>query len=95
MSTTTTLKLPEEVKRSAVNAAKKRGVTPHAFMVDAIRQAAAAAENRARFVAEAMASRKDALKSGKGFDAAEVHEYLRQKIAGGKVARPKARSWRG
>ena len=94
MATTTTLKLPDEVKRSAASAAKKRGVTPHAFMVDAIRQAAAAAENRARFVAEAIAARKQALKSGKAYDAAEVHEYLLQKITGGNPARPKARSWR-
>jgi len=37
---TTSLKLPDEVKQLAVAAAKHQGITPHAFMVDAIRVAA-------------------------------------------------------
>jgi hypothetical protein len=92
---TTSLKLPEEVKELAITAAKHQGVTLHAFMVDAIRTAAAAAEKRAAFVADAVASRSETLKSGKGYSADDVHAYLRAR-AGGKVAsRPKARSWRG
>jgi uncharacterized protein (DUF1778 family) len=41
---TTSLKLPEDVKQLAAAAAKEQGVTPHAFMVEAIRAAAAHAE---------------------------------------------------
>jgi hypothetical protein len=92
---TTSLKLPEDVKQLAVAAAKRQGVTPHAFMVDAIRAAAAAAEKRAAFVAEATASRAQTLKSGKGYDAAEVHAYVRARAQGKAASRPKARSWRG
>lgn len=91
---TTSLKLPEDVKQMAVSAAKHRGVTPHAFMVDAIRLAATAAEQRARFVAEAEAARTETLKSGKGYAAADVHAYLRARVRGKVGARPKARSWR-
>ncbi len=47
---TTTLKLPDELKRKAVAAAQDSGVTPHAFMVEAIRQATEAAEQRKQFV---------------------------------------------
>ena len=36
---TTSLKLPEEIKLQAANAAKDLGITPHAFMVEAIKQA--------------------------------------------------------
>lgn len=54
--------------------------------------AAAAAEKRASFVSDALASRAETLKFGRGYSAAEVHAYL-QARAGGKVApRPKARS---
>jgi predicted transcriptional regulator len=91
---TTSLKLSDELKQRAVAAAQKQGVSPHAFMVQAIEQAAASAERRAAFVAEAQASRQRMLRTGKGYDADEVHAYLKARIAGRKPARPKARSWR-
>lgn len=91
---TTSLKLPEDIKQLAVAAAKHQGVTPHAFMVDAIRTAAVAAEKRAAFVSDAVASRAETLKSGKGYSAAEVHAYVRARAHGKAIAKPKARSWR-
>ena len=101
---TTSLKLPEELKQRAASLALDLGMTPHAFMVDAIRKAATAAEKHAEFVAQAKAARKKMLKTGLGFDAAEVHAHLRQPVtaaqASGKqasfaIAAPKAKSWRG
>jgi hypothetical protein len=88
------LKLSEDLKQRAAAAAQRQGVTPHAFMVEAIRLAAAAAEVRAQFVADAEAARKAMLKSGAGYDADDVHAYLRQRIAGNKSGRPKAKTWR-
>ena len=92
---TTSLKLSDELKQRAVAAAEKRGVSPHAFMVDAIEQAASAAERRAGFVNEALAAREQALKTGQGYDTRQVHAYLRERIAGKKSPKPKARSWQG
>lgn len=92
---TTSLKLSDELKQRAVAAAEKKGVSPHAFMVDAIEQAASAAERRAGFVNEALAAREQALKSGKGYDTRQVHAYLRERIAGRKSPKPKVRSWQG
>ncbi len=91
---TTSLKLPEDVKQLAVTAAKHQGVTPHAFMVDAIRVAAVAAEKRAAFVADAVASRTETLESGEGYAAAEVHAYIQERARGQAVSRPKAKNWR-
>lgn len=91
---TTSLKLPPAVKASAGAAAKRRGITPHAFMVEAIAQAAHFAGQRAAFVAQANAARRSMLKSGVGFAADEVHVYLHKRLAGLTVKRPKARSWR-
>ncbi|MDZ4255784.1 MAG: hypothetical protein U1A72_24730 [Sulfuritalea sp.] len=91
---TTSLKLPDDLKQRAIAAAEKVGVSPHAFMVHAIELAATAAERRAGFVAEALAAREQMLKTGKGYDSAEVHAYLKERIAGGKAAKPKAGSWR-
>ena len=53
---TTSLKLPDDVKQLAAEAAKTQGITPHAFMVSAIRDAATAAAQRAEFMAEALAA---------------------------------------
>src|SRR5262245_8037377 len=92
---TTSLKIPEDVKQLAVAAAKEQGISPHAFMVEAIRMAAANAEKRARFVADAVDARAEALESGKGHGADEVHAFLRARAKGKPLAKPKAKSWRG
>ncbi len=92
---TTSLKLSDELKQRAVAAAEQKGVSPHAFMVQAIEQAATAAERRASFVAEARAAREQMLGSGTGYDASEVHAYREARVAGDKAARPRAKSWQG
>lgn len=92
---TTSLKLTDELKQRAVSAAQKQGISPHAFMVQAIEQAALAAERRAGFVADALAAREDMLATGKGYEADEVHAYLKARVAGRKTAKPKAKTWRG
>ena len=91
---TTSLKLPEDIKQLAVAAAKQQGVTPHAFMVEAIRAAATNAERRAQFVADALASRTEAVKSGKGYAAEEVHAYLQARVQGKPAPKPRAKAWR-
>lgn len=91
---TTSLKLPDDVKQLAAAAAEHQGVTLHAFMVDAIRSAATNAERRAQFIADAVASRQQALKSGKGYAAEDVHAYLFARVKGKPASRPRAKSWR-
>lgn len=91
---TTSLKLPDELKQRAAHAAQELGVSPHAFMVAAIEQATTAAEQRARLVADARAARGEMLETGKGFAADEVHAYLKAKVAGKQATKPKARAWR-
>lgn len=91
---TTSLKLPDDVKELAIAAARQQGVTPHAFMVDAIRAAATNAERREQFVAAAVASRKEAVKSGKVYAADKVHAYLRTRAQGKSAPKPRAKTWR-
>lgn len=91
---TTSLKLPEEIKQLAAAAAKQQGVSPHAFMVEAIRAAATNAERRAQFVADAVTAKAEAVRSGKGYPAEEVHAYLRARAQGKSAPKPRAKSWR-
>jgi hypothetical protein len=92
--TTTSLKLPEEIKANAIAAARLRGVTPHAFMVDAIRETAEFTEKRARLVAEAAATRDRARKTHRGYAAEDVHAYVKALVAGKHPRRPKMKTWR-
>lgn len=92
--TTTSLKLPDELKARAASAAKTRGITTHAFMLEAIREATTATEQRAAFVAAAQAARDDMLHSGRGYAADEVHQYLHARASGAPARKPKAKSWR-
>ena len=91
---TTTLKLHDELKQRAVAVAQHQGVSPHAFMVQAIEMATQAAEQRAEFVTAALAARETVLATGKGYDADEVHAYIKARLDGEKVAKPRAKSWR-
>ena len=89
---TTSLKLPDEVKLQAANAAKDLGITPHAFMVEAIKQASINAELRRSFIEDANNARKEVLKDGKVYDADKVFKHLKSRIAG-KKSTLKATNW--
>ena len=86
---TTSLKLPDDLKEQAANAAAFMGVSPHAFMVDAIRQATRNAELRKEFFGEAEAALEHALSTGEVFDAREVHQHLRDRVEGKRTSMPK------
>jgi predicted transcriptional regulator len=91
---TTSLKLPDELKQRAVDAAQELGISLHAFMVDAIRQAAHAVEQRAAFVAQARDARAELLAEGQGYAADDVRAYLRSRLTDGAAARPAKTAWR-
>jgi len=91
---TTSLKLPDELKLRASTAAEELGISTHAFMVGAIRQATDAVEQRTQFVAQAQAARSEMLQSGQGHDANAVRAYLRARLADPATVRPGAKPWR-
>ena len=82
--TTTSLKLTEEIKLQAANAAKELGMTPHAFMVEAIKQASINAEIRRNFIQQASIAREGVMKNGKVYESDKVFEAMKARIAGKK-----------
>ncbi|MBW7861850.1 MAG: hypothetical protein H3C33_12210 [Rhodocyclaceae bacterium] len=90
---TTSLKLSDALKQRAIDAAVSQGLSPHAFMVRAIEQAAAAAEQRASFLAQAHEAREHMLQSDEGYAANDVHAWLKQRITDPSTSKPKASSW--
>lgn len=91
---TTSLKLPDTLKQRAAEAAQRQGISPHAFMVQAIEQAALLAEQRANFVAEALGAREQMLSTDEGYDAADVHAWLKARVDDREAAKPQAKPWR-
>ena len=90
---TTSLKLPDELKARAQAIAEQKGLSPHAFMVDAIEKATTSSELRARFIADALAAEKYMEKTGTVYAAENMQEYVRAKIRGEKPAAPKPIPW--
>lgn len=90
----TTLKIAADLKRRVVAAAKAADKSPHAFMLEAIERQTHLDEQRREFVAEAVAARSEALASGEGYAAADVHRYMAARARKSTAARPKVRKWR-
>ncbi|MCI0571551.1 MAG: hypothetical protein L0Y66_12415 [Myxococcaceae bacterium] len=91
----TSLKLTPKLKARVAAVVKGTGKSPHAFMVDAIEQQTVRAEQRKRFVADALAAEKETLESGLAYDADDVHAAMEARARGRRVTRPKAKPWRG
>lgn len=89
---TTSLKLPEEIKMQAISAAKDLGITPHAFMVEAIKQASINAELRRSFIEDSNNARNEVLKDGKVYESDKVFKHLKARIAD-KKSTSKASNW--
>ena len=87
---TTTLKLPEELKERIATAAADAGKSPHAFMVEALVAQTALAERRKIFVGAAHAAAQEVAQYGLVYDADEVFGYLQVKLKGKRAKRPKA-----
>jgi predicted transcriptional regulator len=66
---TISLKLSDKHKEKMTNAAKALGMSPNAFMVEAIKQAIHNTELRLAFLAQGNAAKKQATKTGKGYKA--------------------------
>jgi predicted transcriptional regulator len=88
---TTTIRLPQELKARVAAAAKKAGTTPHSFILDAIAEKADEAERRSEFhdVAEKRYSQIAA--SGKTIPWSEMRAYLEDRVTGKKARRPVAK----
>lgn len=93
MPVSTTLKLPEHLKKRLGPLAKAAGKTPHAWMIEALETQVTLAEKRRRFIDDARAAEHEVEKTGVVYRAEDVHRYVRARAAGKKGARPKPGRW--
>lgn len=89
----TSIKLPDELKKRVARVVKGTDQTAHGFMVDAIRHETERAERRRRFHAEALEARAEFAQSGIGFALADVKAHYRARLQGRRTRKPKSRTW--
>ena len=88
---TTTIRLPQDLKARVATAAKRAGTTAHSFILEAIAEKADEEERRSDFhdIADKRYSRVAA--SGKTIPWSEMRSDLENRISGRKARRPVAR----
>jgi predicted transcriptional regulator len=91
MTSTTTLKLPDELKLRVAEAAESAGKSPHAFMLEAIEAQTRLAERRREFVGSALAAEREVAEFGLVHDGDEVLSYLQSLLEGRATRRPRPR----
>ena len=88
---TTTIRLPEDLKSRIERLAASRGNTVHAFMVEAIAEAANQMERRDAFHAEAQRRFKKMLRTGEYLTHEDLRDYGMALARGERPVRPPAR----
>jgi len=89
---TTTIRLPPDLKKRIARAAERAGTTPHGLILEAIAEKAEQEERRGEFEDTAERRYAGIVASGKTVPWNEMRRYLERRVAGRKVARPKART---
>jgi predicted transcriptional regulator len=88
---TTTIRLPEDLKARVAAAAERAGTTSHSFILEAIAEKADQEERRGDFNDVAEKRYADIIASGKTIPWNEMRSYLEDRLAGKTVKRPVAR----
>ena len=88
---TTTIRLPENLKDRIAHAAERAGKTSHAFILDAIAERLDDEERRNDFHDSAERRYAEIIASGMTIPWSEMRTYLESRLASTKTPRPKAR----
>lgn len=85
---TTTIRLPEDLKARITSAAERAGKTTHSFILEAIAEKAEREELRTSFDEEADARFAKILATGETLPWSDVRRYVEDRTAGKKSPRP-------
>jgi predicted transcriptional regulator len=88
---TTTIRLPEDLKKRVARAAERAGTSAHAFILSAIAEKAEQDERRNEFHDTAERRFSEIVASGKTIPWSEMRSYFENRLAGKKSTRPVAR----
>ena len=89
MTTSTTLKLPEQLRARIAPLAEAAGKSPHAWMVEALEAQATLAEARRAFIEQAAAAAAEIDAGAPLFAMEDVHAYIAARAQGRRPQRPR------
>lgn len=89
--TTTTIRLPEDLKARVAAAAERAGTTAHSFILSAIAEKAEQADRQAEFHGVAEQRYAAIVASGKTVSWNDMRSHLEARVAGKAGQRPRAR----
>jgi predicted DNA-binding protein len=92
---TTTLRLPPDLRDRVARLAEESGTTAHSFMLEAIAERVTSEELRHEFLNDGSDRLANMLTNGLGIDWADMRDYLGERAAGHAPAAPKVKRWRG
>ena len=90
---TTTIRLPEDLKARVARVAEAAGTTSHNFILEAIAEKAEQAERRSDFHAEAEHRWTEFLETGESIPWEDMRRYLTGRIESEATPRPVARKF--
>ncbi|WP_168788887.1 CopG family ribbon-helix-helix protein [Paraburkholderia aromaticivorans] len=91
---TTTLRLPQDLRDRISRLTEQSGTTAHSFMLEAIAERVANEELRRKFLGEGNDRLASMLESGLGIEWGDMRDYLGQRAAGRDPEAPKVKKWR-
>lgn|SRR5258708_248126 len=89
MSSTTSLKLPEELKEKVGKLAQRVEQTPNAYMVEAIAKKVERDEKRQAFIKAALDSAEETKRTGIAYAHDDVWDYVMKLARGQKARKPR------
>ncbi|GAB5415033.1 MAG: hypothetical protein Cons2KO_26360 [Congregibacter sp.] len=89
---TTTVRLPDDLKKRLADVAEQAGMTSHALILQAISDRVEADEARNRLLDEADRRYAAIAKTGQTVPWSEMRRYLERRVAGERIDAPAARS---
>jgi len=89
MASTTSLKLPDELKEKIAAIAPTVAQTPHAYMVEAIAEKVARDEKRQSFLEDARRSQEEVARTGVVYAHDDVMRWFRAIATGKKARKPR------
>lgn len=89
MASPTTLKVPDELRARLAAQAEEEGKTPHAYMLDALREKADRADRRREYLVAGATAMGEYQRTGIAYAMEDVEKYILGIAAGKNVRRPR------
>jgi predicted transcriptional regulator len=93
MTSTTSLKLPDELKAQIAILARQEGKTAHALMIEALQTAMNEASLMQAFKQSALAAYEETVRLNKVYRGDDIKAYYLAKMRGEKVKKPEMVTW--